>query len=440
MADINSLYPQPPAATAPSILTSGDPSKLIGVVNALNEIGAKNAIGGAYSNALNGDGTVDMSKLSEGLRSDPRAAYGLPEAASRMIQQTGGQISNVTGQLEQNAKQNGFIVDSLGALADDPKLNIDKVRSVATTLARNLKIPGQILNGWIDGLPRDPGELRQSLVQMRNLATGAANLSTPTTIGITPQNAPVTGTRGQFNFGAAGADGGGGTVPVAAGGGRTGPGIVTAPAPGVAEAQVQTGAGSGAALNEARQHSLNYQQQVFPLETAIPALEKLGKTGTGPGTEEVNHVKSFLQSAGIPGFDAEKIKNFDEAKKYLTDFVNQNGNSSTNDKLAAAFAGNPSVHISNAAAIDVAKSALALRRMKQAQLVDFEKSGLPDSDYTKRAAQWNINHDPRAYGFDLMSPDQRKKVLESLPKGKRELFMLDVQDALQNGIIKAPGR
>jgi hypothetical protein len=221
---------------------------------------------------------------------------------------------------------------------------------------------------------------------------------------------------------------------------------VVGTAPGVSEAQVQTGAGSGQALNESRQRALNYRQEVFPLEAAIPALEKLGKTGTGPGTEQFNQVKSFLQSAGIPGLDVDKIKNFDEAKKYLTDFVNQNGNTGTNDKLAASFAGNPNVGISNAAAVDVAKSALSLRRMKQAQLVEFEKSGLPDSDYTKWASQWNVGHDPRAYGFDLMSVDQRKKVLASLPEGKngapgpRDLFKLQVKAAHDAGIIKPPGQ
>lgn len=210
------------------------------------------------------------------------------------------------------------------------------------------------------------------------------------------------------------------------------------PPPGVKGAAEATGVGSGAELNSARVHGLNYTQQVFPLEQAIPALEKLGKTGTGPGTEEFNHFKSFLQSAGIPGLDVEKIKNFDEAKKYLTDFVNQNGNSGTNDKLAAAFAGNPSVSVSNAAAVDVAKSALALRRMKQAQLIAFEKSGLPESDFTKFASKWNVASDPRTYGFDLMLPTQRKALIESLPKGKRETFMMDVQDAAQQGIIKPP--
>ncbi|WP_368507894.1 hypothetical protein [Bradyrhizobium lupini] len=217
--------------------------------------------------------------------------------------------------------------------------------------------------------------------------------------------------------------------------------IVSDLPPGDVEAKRKAGEGSGDELVNARHRSINFQQEVFPLEQAIPALEKLGTKGSGPGTESINHLKSFVLS-NIPGADFKGLKDdvatYDKAKKYLTDFVNQNGNSGTNDKLAAAFAGNPSVNISNAAAVDVAKSALALRRMKQAQLAAFEQSGLPESEFGKFASKWNVTADPRAYGFDMMSAAQRKSILDGLPKGKRELFMLNVQDAAEQGLIKAP--
>ena len=224
---------------------------------------------------------------------------------------------------------------------------------------------------------------------------------------------------------------------------------MAAPPPGAAEAARATGQGSGEELVGARHRSLNYQQEVFPLEQAIPALEKLGTKGTGPGTESINHLKSFVLS-NIPGADFKGLKDdvatYDKAKKYLTDFVNQNGNSSTNDKLAAAFAGNPSVNISNAAAVDVAKSALALRRMKQAQLVAFEQSGLPDKDYAKFASKWAVGVDPRAFGFDMMTVAQRNAVLNSISdkKGKdgaaspRDLFKLQVEAAHESGLLHNP--
>lgn len=205
--------------------------------------------------------------------------------------------------------------------------------------------------------------------------------------------------------------------------------------PGATAAASTAGAKSGEILGNEATNQTDYRRQVFPLEQAIPALEKLGKTGTGPGTDEFNQIKSFLQSAGIPGLDVNKIKNFDEAKKYLTDWVRANGDTSTNDKLAASFSSNASVHISNAAAVDVAKSALAIRRMKYMQLQEFYNTGLPADQFTQWASKWNASHDPRAFGFDHMTVDQRKAILKSLPAAKRAQFMLDVDAADKAGVL-----
>ncbi len=217
------------------------------------------------------------------------------------------------------------------------------------------------------------------------------------------------------------------------------PGKLPAAAPlGEPEGAREAGSQSGQLLASDRNNAADFTRQVFPLEQAIPKLESLGKTGTGPGSEEFNNIKSFIQTLGLPGVDATKIKNFDEANKYLTDWVMANGNVATNDKLAASFASNASTKISNAAAVDVAKSALAIRRMKQAQVLAFEATGKPESDYSRWASQWNKSQDPRVYGFDMMTPAQRTAVLKSLPAAKQSQFLLDVQAAKDAGLIRAP--
>jgi hypothetical protein len=211
--------------------------------------------------------------------------------------------------------------------------------------------------------------------------------------------------------------------------------VMSAPAPGEAEAKTKAGGAGGAMLADERVRASNFRREVYPLEQAIPALERLGKTGTGPGTEEVNKIKSFLQSVGVPGIDVNKIKDFDEAHKYLTDWVTANGDSSTNDKLAAAFASNASTKISNAAAVDVAKAALSLRRMKQAQLEEFEASGLPESQYGKWAAKWNREQDPRVYGWDYMNDSQKKAFLQSVTGPKRDMIIMQLHRAADNGFV-----
>lgn len=440
MADnaLSSLYPQP---TKPNEgLLSGDPSKLLGIVGQINQnalfnqtFNAKRAIGRAYQNAIQDDGSIHTPTLMREIKKDPDAAFMAGDAAAGALTREGQQISNTTAHFDQAVKQNNFVVDGLGILADKPNVTLDDVRHFAVTAARNTKIPSAMLNAWVSQLPRDPKALKESLVTMRNMAIGSSGLSNngiPQVVTEGPNTgAVVTPSRGQSNYNVAGS------------GGSVMPGVQTALPPGVVGAKETAGQASGAGLSRAREEAIDYQRQVFPLEQAIPALEKLGTTGTGPGTETVNHLKSFVQSM-VPGADFKGIKDnveaYDKAKKYLTDFVNQTGNSGTNDKLAAAFAGNPSVNISNAAATDVAKAALSLRRMKQAQLLAFENSGLPESDYAKFAGKWNTSHDPRAYGFDLMSVDQRRKVLESLPENKRDLLKMDVQDAVTNNLFRMP--
>ena len=229
-------------------------------------------------------------------------------------------------------------------------------------------------------------------------------------------------------------------------------GPATALPPGVAEAASGVGVASGAQLASERTKAASFQRDIFPLAQAIPALEKLGTKGTGPGTETINKLKSFALS-NIPGvkesdFGFGSVKDFDKLNKYFTDFVNQNGNTGTNDKLAAAFAGNPSVGISNAAAVDVAKSALALRRMQQSRYLAFEDSGLPADQASKFFANGQIKLpdkttiavgqlDPRAFGVDNMSDKAKKVLLDELNKNPREkeLFDKSLQLAKTHGYL-----
>ena len=196
------LFPRPPAQAQTSLLD--DPSKVVGLVNSLTQLqgnqqalAARQATGAAYADALNDDGSIDQGKLAASLRANPAAAYSLPETTDRMLAQT-------QGQTDLDAKRNQFLVDAIGSTADDPKLDIDKVRSLAVTMARNLKIPAPMLNNWLDTLPKSKDGLRDKLIQFRNVATGSANLSTPTPTGFTPEGAPITASRGGFNYAATG--------------------------------------------------------------------------------------------------------------------------------------------------------------------------------------------------------------------------------------------
>ena len=94
--------------------------------------------------------------------------------------------------------------------------------------------------------------------------------------------------------------------------------------------------------------------------------------------------------------------------------------------------------ISNAAAVDVAKSALALRRMQQTQVMEFARTGLPESQYSKWASTWQTQHDPRAEGFDLMTPDAQQKLISSLKGPERARFISSLQAADRSQVIAPP--
>lgn len=408
MAEVDtSFYPK--ASNPLDTLT-----KVVGAIGGMNQnklfeqtFQARQNVGEAYKANTNPDGTLN----EEGLRRDlGRSGFGAGEAL-------GQGISNTKANFELNKARNDYMVTTFGSMVNDKNLTGAGAVGKLLDLSRNAGIPLAMVQPLIKDVQndRDPNSVRTKIGNFQNLALGtqgAARVEGP----------PVPGTNAPT------------TVPLAS---QTGGPTVGLP-PGVKEGAVAAATPSAGLLAQHRADSSNYRRQVFPLEQAIPALEKLGKTGTGPGTEEANNIKSFLQSVGVPGIDANKIKTFDEAHKYLTDWVRANGDNSTNDKLAASFSSNASTKISNAAAIDVAKSALSLRRMQQAQTAQFENSGLPESDYAKWASKWNSRQDPRVYGFDLMTPAQRQNVLKSLPAAKRDAFMLDVQKAEEAGVLNPP--
>lgn len=222
---------------------------------------------------------------------------------------------------------------------------------------------------------------------------------------------------------------------------QPGGGVVTSPPAGEVEAMQHQATASTDHYSSDQQREANFQNDVLPLTKSIAELQSLGTTGTGPGTETLNDWKSFAQSMGVgslAGIDPDKITSYDEARKYLTAYASSIGGSGTNDKLAAAFAGNPSTNISNAAAINVAKTALSMRRLQNAQVRSFSASGASPSGYNQYAAQFNASQDPVAYGVDQMDGAARKKYFQGLSAPEKTKFLESLKTATKLGVITPP--
>jgi hypothetical protein len=401
-------------------------------------------------------------------------------------------------------QQFGQLSSFLGSLAQDPRISTDAgpglLKQATAQAVQQGWITPDIANSEIANMPTDPAQIPQYLQSLNTRIQDAAGqfskiYGEPTTINngnsIVPVTAsPLTGIRrigadipvqtspAERLSGVPGTDAGGhptvtpagviaqqagmnpltgmpatapnqpvnqlqpydqnnpAPVPV-----TQGHSVVTGASPGALEARKAMGQASGQQLAADTAQEANFQADIVPLQKARDALIRLGTTGTGPGKEQINEIKSFAQSMGLgplAGIDPENIKDFDEAKKYLTQYASQAGSPNTNDKLAAAFAGNPSVGISNAASVDVLKTAMSLRRMQNAKVRAFQASGEQPDTYNQWAAKFNSSQDPVAYGFDMMSPEQRKKYVSGLSQAERQKFVGSLQTATQLGLVTPP--
>lgn len=178
-----------------------------------------------------------------------------------------------------------------------------------------------------------------------------------------------------------------------------------------------------------------FASRTFPLQAAI-SLYKNGTT-TGPGSDFVNNLKSFVLSrAENLGLDPNKVSvaNFDELNKYLTQIATSNPMAGGSDaRLAAALTGNPSTHISTLAGQNVARAALALERMKQSAIVGY--NGNP-AGYANYLQNYATHVDPRAFAVDMMSPDEQQKMFASMKPTERAQFKQSYEHARDQGLLQ----
>lgn len=192
----------------------------------------------------------------------------------------------------------------------------------------------------------------------------------------------------------------------------------------------------------------NFSSDLFPWTQALSTMERLQSQGEtfGPGSKGRQEVESFAytlapQIARWAGVDPNKIGDYAEVEKYLTQGLQQRASSfgtHTDMQLATAASGSPNVHITDLAGIPLIKATIALRRMEQAQTLENAKLGGPN--YTANTAAWSANQDPRAYMIDMMSPDQIKQLQSSLKGADRARFNNSLRAAIASGVVTPPGQ
>lgn len=384
---------------------------------------SREKVGQAYQQSIGPDGKIDNTKLRSLIKD---AGFGAGEAI-------GQANTNETGQFNLDSARLQRAQQLYAPLAANSKVTLGDVNNFSVRAAKLAGIPTETITAMNDGA-REAFKAGGSKGLQKYLATtGTLSLG----IGALNDADGKPNEEGQVP-----------KIPVGQAiqesiqpGGR-----VTANAPGYQEAASI----GGTALGQARARAANFGADLYPMQQALPALERLGTTKTGPGTGELNTVKSFIQSNlnWLPGADKivgnpNDIKDFDEATKYLTNIAGARAGSfghGTDQALSTALTASPNTHISNLAAVDLTKATIALRRMEQAQTLQADAENVSPGKYGTWAARWATNVDPRAFMIDVMTPDQMKNLNDKLKNpAERAKFNRTVKMAIDNGIITRPG-
>lgn len=451
--------------------------KLATVQNAVNEnrlFQGRQAAGQAAQQSVGPDGQVDYNRAASLVSQNKLIAPYALQALGELQTQRGQQISNTTGQ---TSLQAAYAQNLRKVIASVPP-GANQPQQVISAINKGVQMglyPGDIAASFVGGQSLNDGTTMADLVKQAAIGSGDASAQSaqfgdavnidngsniqPTAInrvaGTTaPIGAPIaktltpeskaaprnvtnqaTGIAEQVPTSALVTDTGEPRPNVA---GLTGPHGETQSslAPGVGEAAVTAGQGAAALLNTDRADQAQSAQRLTVLKH-VNDLLATPEGKTGPGTQVVNGWRSFLlanaplvASLSNGGVDEAKLRTAtqDELKKYMVQVAGSAAaqyGPGTNEKLAVAASGNANPDLSTLANQDVTRMNIALERAKQARIAAWDASGQSPQGYGAFVSGWNRTHDPRAFMLDLLSKDERAKMLGGVASDadKRALLM-----------------
>lgn len=391
---------------------------------------SREKIGQAWKNNVGPDGKINNAGV---IRDAAGAGFLAPEAVGQGISNSTNQFALDTGKLK-------FAQQTLGALASKPDLKTSDIAGWAANAAR-AGVDADTIHGVLDGVYKAGNDSKA--IKKAVLSQGIMSMGTGALEG---ESGPVneSGVSPQISKGEA-IERRSGLAP-----GQSQTGMVTSNAPGFEKI-----AGAGAdAYSSAINRAGSYGQDIYPLEKALEGIQRLPPGSTGPGKDEVNTAKSFLVAnlpflPGVDKIDIDKIKDYDETKKY---FLQMAGAASsrfghgTDQALSTALSASPSTGISQLAATELTKANIALRRMEQVQALQASDPKSAGTDFSQNpskypawASKWVTNVDPRAFMFDKLDDKQRDSVLKTLKtKEQKDKFNRSYHMGIQSGVMADP--
>lgn len=195
----------------------------------------------------------------------------------------------------------------------------------------------------------------------------------------------------------------------------------------------QTGIGSTAIppqqLSDQDKYA-TFTDRTQPIVNLISTVRKMGPNDFGPGSEAVNNIKKAAAYWGVKIPDLDKASNYDKAQKAMVQIATEAGMGGTDLSTLQAIHGNPNVNMQSATIEELGKTLYA-QQAKQAAIAPLaQKLGVPNSQYQNFKGQMNKILDPRAFGYQMMSPKSQKDLVASMSPKELAKFekSLDVAD------------
>lgn len=178
-----------------------------------------------------------------------------------------------------------------------------------------------------------------------------------------------------------------------------------------------------------------YPTRVQPL---LEAIKVAPNAGSGPGSEKLNQIASFLQSRGINvGLtpDMSSTAAYDLLTKNLQRYTNglPLANQSQ-DGLASAISGNPHASMTSLGLHDSLVQTLAMERM-QAALRKGYTGPLDGPSYQKYLTDQSTKIDPRAFVQDQLSTDSQHKMFAGMTRDEQDKFIASRNLANSTGVM-----
>jgi hypothetical protein len=194
-----------------------------------------------------------------------------------------------------------------------------------------------------------------------------------------------------------------------------------------------------------QQRTANYSQEVNGMQKALQLVRELGPGGTGPGSEGWQRLKSIAVRM-FPNLTSDALRDnvseYDELRKYMINNAQnaaQNFGPHTNAGLNTAVTGRPNPDINSLANEQLLEMNIAYRRMEQAHIDQAAKQG-GRLNYIGKKSELAPQLEANAFRIDMMTPEERKKLIKNMTPAQKEKFNRSVDWAIDSKVLQPPGQ